>query len=139
MQLTAKFQCHFSQKQDKPQFVWSHKILQIAKAILREKNKVGGNILPDFRPCYQTIVTKTGWCRHKNRHRSREWNTEFRKKLLPMLSINLWQKNKKYTRKRASSISGAGKMDIHMWKDETMFLHHTQKSTQSGLKTYGKP
>ena len=27
-------------------------------------------------------------------------------------------------------------MDNHMWKNETIVLNQTQKSTQSGLKTY---
>jgi len=31
----------------------------IAKAILKKKNVIEGINLPDFRPCYKAIITKT--------------------------------------------------------------------------------
>ena len=42
-------------------FIWKGKRLRIANTILKEKNKIRGLALPDFKTYYKAIVVKRVW------------------------------------------------------------------------------
>ena len=113
-------------------FIWNHKRPWITKTIFK-KNKVRGIILPEFKIYYKATAIKRVWYWHKSRLMDREIESpEINSYIQSQLISDRDQCGKSCLFNKCCWENWASTWKEWNW---TLFLYHTQKSAQDGLKT----
>ena len=82
MKITPPFFTELEQTIKK--FVWKQEKNQIAKAIMKKKTRAGGITIPEVKLYYKTVIMKTVWYWHKNRHID-QWNRIENSEMYPQM------------------------------------------------------
>jgi hypothetical protein len=116
-------------------YIWKHKRLQIARAVLSKKSIAGDITIPDLKLYYRAITIKTAWYWHKNRQEDQWIRIEN-----PDISLHnqlIFDKGSQNTQLRKDSFFSKFCWDncISTCRRLILVFHPVLKSVQSGSKT----